>query len=1548
MKDRIKKISASLLAAVMVFTFMPVFGLGSIAYAETRTYTVEDSASLIPDQTWTGEDIDLSQVDELAEIYVRYQTGGSSWNPTYSEPFKLTRGEDFTVEADSNQVGTANAVFTCIGSYEGDTINSVPFNIVEPAGEPAEYTATLNDSGFVYGCAVPTASNVSSKVKVIANGNTKLSYSSTRSEGKYFVTVAEASTNTTHNASAGEQYIITAKVWGAKEAEDIEVASWTVTIAKKDLADVTVTATIAAFTYDSKEKKPEPAKVSVGTDELLATTDYTIAGYENNVNASDEAYVLVQATDACKNYTGTGKAAFTINPFVISDSMKLVVNDAKTYTYTGTVQKPEVSTTLYFEDKVGATVVPAADYVIEYPDSDYTNVGQKNVTIKASGNGNLVENTTAPTAPTAKGFAITKANLADVSVDQVNTVYDDSNVVAGFTSFFDVTFGEVPVDGSQYDIAITPATPNTVGTVKTVKLTAKTGDSINYTGSKEFTYTVNAKPFGKLYKSNATSIIYDKTEKRPTAGTLGTLELVGDETGVASTLVANTDYVVDETTFKNNINAGELTATALITGRGHYAGQSATVEFSIQQQDITGLTVSSVGGVNAGSYYVGAVIEGATAKVGSFDLDADNCVVEASEIPASESKLTKVLVKGAGNYKGTAAVFTLNPAVNADRVDLRNAVIESDGIPAGWDKANYDEDAVADHIKVKVGNTVIGKGAYTLTITSDKTAATYGTLDSTINFTITGKDSVGTKESKNGSITVVKRSIDAADVTVTLSNTTYEYNGTAREPNVTVKAAHTTGNLVKDTDFTVTYADNTDAGEATVTVEGIGNYKNSVRKTFSITKVDPAKVNFVLKAVDASKRQFKVGVPEDLSEELELVAPTGTSYVVNPTADYKFKQQANPVHEGHQSQTGSGWGTTYDYDFVTNVKAKVEATDAVRATYRRGSGWNTQTVTVDNIRVYYTATFKDSKNYKDGSVDVYYVMATRTASDADVNLEHEVVEYKAGAISGYQSDLGKIEVKVDGNVLRSTSDYTISLGGVNEVGENGFVEVDFRGNYSGKAKKAFTIVEERFDIENVKLVKPTEANSVYKEGRPISVKANYIGDKYTDAQAADRFDVVYKDSEGNVLTGAPTEVGSYTATAVAKEQYGGETGETVEFTVDQKKLTSVEFKNRVNTLSVGTVPYYGKLTETPELSGTYADEFEVVDMTTTWDGTIADKGKLTVILKSDSNYVYDGSGVVEFSWTKGNLANIDVNDFFYIPDQEYTGAAVEPWVETVYGSDIPDSWITKVVYDNNVAKSAMSAHATITLVAPDDSLFYTGTVTGTIAFGIVTPEEAEEAADAALTAAAGIDATYPAAEKKAVDDAAATLKDLLDGNGTTNQITTATARLNKAILNAEIAKANATIAEADKYTTAVYTNDSVSAIAAAKKAVKDAIATGDAAKIKEANAKLEAAVKAAAKKVANGLTVSKKTKKVKASKLKKKSKKVTAITVSNATGKVTYSGKGVNKKSKKALKVLSNGKIKVKKGTKKGTYKIKVTVKAAGDGNTLAATKTVKVKIKVK
>ena len=67
---------------------------------------------------------------------------------------------------------------------------------------------------------------------------------------------------------------------------------------------------------------------------------------------------------------------------------------------------------------------------------------------------------------------------------------------------------------------------------------------------------------------------------------------------------------------------------------------------------------------------------------------------------------------------------------------------------------------------------------------------------------------------------------------ITLSKSSYVYNGKARKPAVTVK--HGSTRLTAGKHYTVSYSKNKKAGKATVTIKGKGYYVGTVRKTFTI------------------------------------------------------------------------------------------------------------------------------------------------------------------------------------------------------------------------------------------------------------------------------------------------------------------------------------------------------------------------------------------------------------------------------------------------------------------------------------------------------------------------------------------------------------------------------------------------------------------------------------------------------------------------------------------------------------------------------------------
>ena len=150
---------------------------------------------------------------------------------------------------------------------------------------------------------------------------------------------------------------------------------------------------------------------------------------------------------------------------------------------------------------------------------------------------------------------------------------------------------------------------------------------------------------------------------------------------------------------------------------------------------------------------------------------------------------------------------------------------------------------------------------------------------------------------------------------------------------------------------------------------------------------------------------------------------------------------------------------------------------------------------------------------------------------------------------------------------------------------------------------------------------------------------------------------------------------------------------------------------------------------------------------------------------------------------------------------------------------------------------------------------------------------------------------------------------------------------------------------ASKVTSAKYTAASYKAVQAAKKALDKAIASGDAAKIKEATEALDKAVSAA--KTKSGATVKKVSplkKTFKAKKLKKKALKFKMKATVSSKAKASFKKVSGNKK----ITVAKTGKVTVNKGLKKGSYKVKVKVTAPATANAKAAAKTVTLVVKVK
>ncbi len=121
----------------------------------------------------------------------------------------------------------------------------------------------------------------------------------------------------------------------------------------------------------------------------------------------------------------------------------------------------------------------------------------------------------------------------------------------------------------------------------------------------------------------------------------------------------------------------------------------------------------------------------------------------------------------------------------------------------------------------------------------------------TVYYKVVGDENYESVDEAFITVTFLQQQLDKINPTVTLFFDNCIYDGTAKTPDVSIvtnlpytdsdgwnhDGAEAT--LEAGKDFTVTYSDNVNAGTATVTIQGIGNFIGTVTRTFTIGKAIP-------------------------------------------------------------------------------------------------------------------------------------------------------------------------------------------------------------------------------------------------------------------------------------------------------------------------------------------------------------------------------------------------------------------------------------------------------------------------------------------------------------------------------------------------------------------------------------------------------------------------------------------------------------------------------------------------------------------------------------
>lgn len=462
------------------------------------------------------------------------------------------------------------------------------------------------------------------------------------------------------------------------------------------------------------------------------------------------------------------------------------------------------------------------------------------------------------------------------------------------------------------------------------------------------------------------------------------------------TLTKDTDY---KAYYKDSINAGTNTGKVIIEGirkyngsRGDWDNPAAT--YTIEKAEIT--PVVTITGWTYGSPANAPEVKEGNPGKGEvsykYKVTSEGDDTYSAEVPTAANNYTvKATVAETPNYKEGTAIktFTISPKTIAGAT-----------ITLTPESFTYNGQNQKPTVSVKDGET-------DLTLDTDYTVSNEGgTNVGEYTVTITGKGNYDTQTTatKKFNITVLEK-----NPTVALANPdeAIVYDGNAKEPAVTVSVVIKDGDeptvLTLNTDYTVAYSDNVNAGtntaKATVTLKG--NYKGTGSCNFSITPKSIANVTIA-----------------DIADQ----AYTGSA--IEPTVTVKDGE--NTLEKDKD----------YTISYSNNTAAAASTAENAPTVIVTGKG---------NYDPNTTATKK-------------FTITPKSIANATITLDHESFVY-----NGQNQKPTTVTVKDGETNLVLDNDYTLTNEGGTDVGKY-TVTVTGKGNYSGTASKEYSITANTMEV----------------------------------------------------------------------------------------------------------------------------------------------------------------------------------------------------------------------------------------------------------------------------------------------------------------------------------------------------------------------------------------------------------------------------------------------------------------------------------------------------
>ena len=329
--------------------------------------------------------------------------------------------------------------------------------------------------------------------------------------------------------------------------------------------------------------------------------------------------------------------------------------------------------------------------------------------------------------------------------------------------------------------------------------------TISITGIGDYTGTIK-KNFNIVARGISDTTIGSIPNQTYTGNSISALPVI---TYNGATLTKGTDYTL---TYSNNVNVG--TGTVTIKGQGNFKGTTSKT-FSISARAMSDTSVANV----SSQTYTGNVISPLptiTYNNKTLKKDTDYTLSYSNNINAGTATIT---ITGKGNFTGTTSkTFSIS------------ARAMTDTSVANVSSQTYTGNVISPLPTITYNNKTLKKDTdYTLSYSNNINAGT-------ATITITGKGNFTGTTSKTFSISA--RAMTDTSV-ANVSSQTYTGNVISPLPTIT----YNNKTLKKDTDYTLSYSNNINAGTATITITGKGNFTGMTSTTFIITQKSAEKLN---------------------------------------------------------------------------------------------------------------------------------------------------------------------------------------------------------------------------------------------------------------------------------------------------------------------------------------------------------------------------------------------------------------------------------------------------------------------------------------------------------------------------------------------------------------------------------------------------------------------------------------------------------------------------------------------------------------------------------